>query len=317
MYKPEKSFWIGLAFILSILIIVLGYIYLKFEVKKANETKGKELESIARLKSNQISDWIEDEMHDASSIAQNKILINLLKTWMDEPSAENKQNVILFLETLKSEHEYAHIFITGESGNVLLSSDGNNYSIAPYLQKKAKLSVQSRSVLTTDLYKCPVHDAVHIDFIAPLTSMEHDKKVAVVFQFDPSKFLFPLIQSWPTLSKTSETLLYKVVGDSILFLNELKHKKNTALNFSLPLTETHVVAVKALTTTHNGLIEGEDYAGNNVLGYVMKIPNTEWLMVSKTDKKELFAAALLSNGNCYSYGAFPPAVFGNGNGFSI
>ena len=290
MYKPEKSFWIGLTLILSILIIVLGFIYLKFEVKKANETKGKELEAIARLKSDQISDWIEDEIHDASAIAQNEILITRLEIWLADPTAENKQNVISFLETFKSEHEYEHVFITGESGNLLLSSDGNNDSIAPYLQQKARQSVQSRSVLTTDLYKCPVHNAVHIDFIAPLTSIGQATSVAVVFQYDPSRFLFPLIQSWPTLSESSETLLYKVVGDSILFLNELKHKKNTALNFSLPITDTHVVAVKAVTATHSGLIEGKDYAGNDVLGYVMKIPNTEWLMVSKTDKKELFSA---------------------------
>ncbi len=84
--------------------------------------------------------------------------------------------------------------------------------------------------------------------------------------------------------------MYKVTGDSILFLNELKHKKNTALNFSLPLTETNVVAVKAVNTTHMGFVEGIDYVGNNVLGFVMEIPNTDWIMVSKTDKKELFSA---------------------------
>lgn len=290
MYKSDKSFWIGLTVILSILIIILGFIYLKFEVRKANETKGKELEAIARLKSNQISEWITDEMFDASAITQNDVLINRLEMWLVEPTAENKQNVISFLETLKDEHGYEHVFITGETGNLLLSSGGNDYTIAPYLQEKAKQSVQSRSVLTTDLYHCPVHNAVHIDFVAPFTSTRQVATGAIIFQFDPHRFLFPLIQSWPTLSKTSETLLYKVVGDSILFLNELKHKKNTALNFSLPITESHVVAVKAVTTTHNGLIEGKDYAGNDVLGYVMKIPNTEWLMVSKTHKKELFSA---------------------------
>lgn len=290
MYKSEKSFWIGLTLILSILIIVFGFVYLNFKFKKANETKGKELEAIAKLKSDQISEWIADEMFDASAIAQNEILNNRLEMWLVEPTAENKQNVISYLETLISEHDYEHIFITGESGTLLLSSDGMDYSISPYLQEKAKQSVQTHTVLTTDLYNCPIHNAVHIDFIAPLSGMGKVVNGAVVFKFDPSRFLFPLIQSWPILSKTSETLLYKVVGDSILFLNELKHKKNTALNFSLPLTDTKVVAVKAVTTNHMGLVEGKDYVGNKVLGYVLKIPDTEWIMVSKTDKKELFSA---------------------------
>lgn len=290
MYKSDKSFWVRLTLILSILIIVFGYVYLNFKFKKANETKGKELEAIARLKSDQISDWIADEKHDASSIAHNEILINLLETWLVEPTPDNKQNVVSFLQTLKGEHEFENIYITSESGNPILSSDGNDYTIAPYLQEKAKQSVQTNSVLTTDLYNCPVHHAVHIDFIAPLKGMKQLVNGAIVFQFDPSRFLFPLIQSWPVLSKTSETLLYKVAGDSILFLNELKYKKNTALNFSLPLTETHVIAVKAVNTTHMGFVEGKDYVGNKVLGYVLKIPNTEWIMVSKTNKKELFSA---------------------------
>ncbi len=171
MYKPEKSFWIVLTLILSILIIALGFIYLKFEVRKANETKGKELEAIARLKSNQISDWITDEMFDASAIAHNENLVKQIETWLVEPTTENKQNVISFLETLKGEHGYEHVFITGESGNLILSSDGMDYTIAPFLQEKAKQSVQNHLVLTTDLYKCTVHNAVHIDFIAPLSGM--------------------------------------------------------------------------------------------------------------------------------------------------
>jgi PAS domain S-box-containing protein len=290
MYKSEKSFWIGLTLVLSLLIIVLGFVYLKFEIRKANETKGQELEAIASLKSDQIANWIADEMFDAKSIAQNKILISRLELWRDEPTEENKHNVTAFLKTLKSEHGYEHIFITDEKGNFLISSDENDFSIAPFLQEKAKLSIQSHSVVTTDLYECPVHDTIHIDFIAPVTGQEPSLSAAIVFQFNPNKFLFPLIQSWPTLSKSSETLLYKVEGDSILFLNELKHKKNTALNFSLPLTDEEVVAVMAINSTQQGLIEGKDYAGNKVLGYVIEIPNTEWIMVSKTDKKELFSS---------------------------
>jgi len=41
---------------------------------------------------------------------------------------------------------------------------------------------------------------------------------------------FPLIQSWPTPSKSSETLLIRKEGDSVIFLNELRHRYNTSLN---------------------------------------------------------------------------------------
>ena len=289
MYKSDKSYFIGLSIFISLLIILLGFIYLKFRVNEANEIKGKELEAIARLKSDQISGWLADKMVDANAIAHNKILINQIEKWLVEPNEENMRNVADVLATLKGEHGCEQIYFTDKNGSFLLSSEEENFSIAPYLQEKAKQSFQTGSVVSTDLYKCPVHNTVHIDFIAPLASAGKGVPGALVFQFDPYKFLFPLIQSWPTLSKSSETLLYKKVGDSILFLNELKHKKNSALNYSLPLTDTDVVAVKALIASYEGFVEANDYAGNKVLGYVMKIPGTEWIMVSKTDKKELFS----------------------------
>ncbi|MDF1576587.1 MAG: PAS domain S-box protein [Bacteroidales bacterium] len=259
-------------------------------MKKANLAKGQELEAIARLKSDWISNWIIDQLFDAKVIAQNGILIARLEIWLNEPSAENKRRVSQFLEIIKAEHGYEGIFIAGEAGKFLLSSNGKEYSMAPFLKEKVQQSLQSQSVLTTDLYWCPVHDTIHMDFISPLNLPGRAGTEALVFQFDPNKFLYPHVQSWPTVSKTSETLLYRVSGDNILFLNELKHKKNTALKYTLPLTEKQVVAVKAVNTSLEGFVEGKDYRGREVLGYVNKIPYTEWVMVSKTDKKELFSS---------------------------
>jgi len=171
--------------------------------------------------------------------------------------------------------------------------NGDDFTLSTYLKQEINKTLYNRSVLFTDLYKCQVHNEIHIDFIAPFIGRDERLIGAIVFQFDPSEFLFPLIHSWPTLSRSSESLLYKVKGDSILFLSELKHRPNAALNYSVPMSETNLVAAKAVLQTEEGLMEGLDYAGNKVLGYVMAVPGTDWVLVSKTDKKELFSELYL------------------------
>jgi hypothetical protein len=59
-----------------------------------------------------------------------------------------------------------------------------------------------------------------------------------LLKIDPHLFLYSSILSWPTLSSTAEIALLKREGDEIAYLNELRHRKETALRFRLPLTKT-------------------------------------------------------------------------------
>jgi len=49
-------------------------------------------------------------------------------------------------------------------------------------------------------------------------------------------YLFQLIQTWPTKSETAELLLVTKDGNDVLFLNELRNQKNTALKLRIPLS---------------------------------------------------------------------------------
>ena len=110
---------------------------------------------------------------------------------------------------------------------------------------------------------------------------------AVILQIDANQFLYPMIQSWPTLSRSAETLLVRRDGDLVLFLNELRHQSNTALTLRIPLSQTNVPAVKAVLGTE-GVVHGSDYRGVEVLAVLRAIPDSPWLMVAKVDKAEIF-----------------------------
>jgi PAS domain-containing protein len=75
-------------------------------------------------------------------------------------------------------------------------------------------------------------------------------------------------------------------GDDVLFLNELRHKKDTSFNFRLPINRPDspaALAVQGIIKT----VEGYDYRDVKVLASLRPVPDTPWFLVAKIDKAEI------------------------------
>ena len=100
--------------------------------------------------------------------------------------------------------------------------------------------------------------------------------------------LYAFVQTWPTPSRTAETLLVRREGEETVFLNELRHRTNTALRLRFPLSRREIPGVRA-ALGEEGIMEGRDYRGVPVLAALRTIPRTPWCIVAKVDKEEVFA----------------------------
>jgi hypothetical protein len=69
-----------------------------------------------------------------------------------------------------------------------------------------------------------------------------------------------MIQSWPVPRNSAETTLVRRDGDRVLYLNELRYQKDTALKLSIPLTRVEVPSVMA-ALGKEGMTSGMDYRG--------------------------------------------------------
>ncbi len=105
---------------------------------------------------------------------------------------------------------------------------------------------------------------------------------------DPSQFIYPLIQTWPTPSQSAETLLVRQEDGKAVFINELRFRFNSAFQFSFPLTRLDIPAVQAVLG-RTGEFIGSDYRGIPVLADLQALPGTNWFLVSKVDQSEVFA----------------------------
>ena len=108
---------------------------------------------------------------------------------------------------------------------------------------------------------------------------------AVIFIANAGDYLYPLIRSWPVPRASAESLLVRRDGDEVTFLNELRHRADTALRLRFPITETTLPAQQAVLGAV-GIVTGKDYRGVDVIADLEPIPDSPWYLVAKIDRAE-------------------------------
>lgn len=190
----------------------------------------------------------------------------------------------------KKDKAWADIAVTDSGGNVVLSLSGETGPLprdeAAALQQALSLH---RSVLT-DLHR-ETGVAPHLSAVAPLFASAGGIAApagAVILHCDAASVLYPLILSWPTASRTAETLLVRREGNAMLFLNELRYRSHSALELRVPLTQRDVPSVMAGDGV-TGFVEGVDYRGVPVFADIRNVPGTSWFAITKIDVAEAMA----------------------------
>jgi len=292
MKKNNKSRGISLiAFLIGLTLIFCtgGYVFYRDQKMTMILEKYNELAAISKLKVNQIVNWRNERLGDANTIYNNRLTIEAIQRYINGTgSDEDFSKTKAWLISLQKFYDYGSFLFLDKNLHLLFSSDPLE-PLGEYGKKICTLAITEKRIILSDLHATSLIGP-HIDLVIPLyTSPENQIGfVGVVYlRIDPDKFLFPLIQSWPAISRSSETLLVRREGNNVLFLNELRFKKNTALNLVFPLTNTLLPATMAALGT-TGIVEGTDYRGIKVLANIQQIPDTPWFMITKVDTVEIF-----------------------------
>ena len=178
------------------------------------------------------------------------------------------------LKSLTENFDYKSALLLDTLGNVRLGYPLQDSLVGDHLRPLLSVVIKSRKVLLTDLHRANIVSFVHIDLIVPLVdrSVDYTRVLGLLaLRIDPQKVLYPLIQSWPTPSKSAETLLFRVDGNEVVYLNELRHLKNTELILRKPVSTEKLPAAMAIRGI-TGTTDGIDYRNVPVVAAMKKIP---------------------------------------------
>jgi len=285
LLRKQPIFMLSLA--VFILIISGGYFYYRNAEKTIRQEKHNYLKTIADLKTSQIVNWREERLADADVFIETFIR-QTFQQWLYSQDSTLKNELLDRFSLLRYYYKYEDVSIVSSEGILLFGLDTNLKYIDSEISDNCKKALLEKKTFLGDLYFCPAHDTVHLDVFAPILNNKNVPVAVLVLRVNPFDFLYPLFQSWPTPSKSAETFIIRKEGDSILYVNELRHISNTALKLRIPLTSIEVPAVQAALGS-TGIIEGPDYRGVRVLADMRQVPGSPWFMIAKIDQSEIFS----------------------------
>ncbi|MEW6662849.1 MAG: PAS domain S-box protein [Bacillota bacterium] len=272
-------------------IAIVSYWQYKLEKQETIKAMGWKITAVSEVKANRIAWWYRERWEDAQDVFENPFMTLMVKRYFDNPSLPLADQVASWLATIERKGDYRGVVLLDAEARVRMAVPQGDWVMDSYSQEVARQALAQKTVLFSDLHRCPQTKEILLSFHVPLVLSEETGPVPVgvlVLQIDPGFFLYPLIQSWPLPSDTAELLLVRREGEEAVILNQLRHRPDPPLSVRLPLNIQEVPAARA-ALGEEGVAEGQDYRGSRVLASVLAIPGTPWSLVAKVDLAEVYA----------------------------
>lgn len=278
--------------VVSVFVILLGggMVFHRAQEAAAHRAVREDLEAVSSLKVEQIVQWRHELLGNAEDMASQPLFVDTVARWLRHPNGHDQEIIARSLRVLKQRATLSDVNIVDAGGQLRLNLDRRIDRIDAAGTEILGGIFASRRAQITGLHphveKSLLED--HVDVIAPLVGPDNRVVGALILEADASEVLFPLLNVWPTGSRTAETLLVRRADDSVVFLNARRHRSPAAMPDRLPLDRLEVPAVNAVLG-REGIFEGRDYRGEPVVAVLRHVPDSPWFLVTKIDAAEAYA----------------------------
>ena len=279
---------IALFLFLTLGIIAAGSSYYRHYEKNYRTEFEHLLASIAELKVSELLQWRKERLADAAVLYNNENFAGLVRRVSDRPmNAEASKRLRIWLEQIRKAYHYRNVMLLDADGRVRLSLLEPEHALCAEVFTHVNEARQARAPMLLDFHREGADGAIRLAVLSPVFDGERFLGV-IVLVIDPHAYLYPMISNWPTPAQTAETLLVRKEGNEVVFLNELKFQKQTALSLRFPLSRKDLPAARAASGTE-GVIEGIDYRGVPVVAALKAVPDSPWFMIARMDRQEIYA----------------------------
>ena len=292
--RNGQSAWRPLAVFLVFTVVVAGAGYAFFDrlTQSAKSDAVKALASIGKLKAEQIRYYIERYENNARSIA---LLLGRdgLTEWLGRGLPEMPAPWREALREVMRNRGDDALLILDPAANIRFGAGQYTRLTAEGRRLALKAATEAIAV-TSDIYAGDpsAPEQALLDIFVPIMHPDRIRPAGVLVLRSNLAYFYGLIQTWPVESGSAESVLVRKDGEHVLFLNELRFRKQTALRMRVPLTVGKDIPAWPATVAargETGLWEALDYRSHPILAYSLPVPNTGWGMVVKVDMEEVLA----------------------------
>ena len=279
----------------SIFILLAGSGIWFYEHEKERDltAEADQLVAVATLLNQQIVNWRQERYADGMILAENSALISDIDRIIKNDQAANTTYVLERLRGYVTHYRYHDAILIDLNYNIYLSAKGRSKPLSGDVFSDIEKAGNTRKPVITDIHRSLASDKPYIDVVVPLY-IGKDKRAkqvgTILLQIDLDVFLYPTLEKWPLPSKTAEAFLTRQDGNDVLFLTELRFRKDSALKLRLPSSEHEEPSVMATFGGKQGMVEGKSYDGLPVLAYISKVPDSNWTLIAKIGREEALAS---------------------------
>ncbi|MFB5615302.1 MAG: cache domain-containing protein, partial [Candidatus Nitrosomaritimum yanchengensis] len=247
------------------------------------------LESLTVLQEHRINEFINEQIERLNGLTGNKRVIESYSNYL-QTNNPDELSVIenIMSNTLYSDDDFDQIALFSMDGQVIksLSKGTGNENMPEQFFAEAK-SQRIIRILNDG-------EESHLYFAGPV--MNNGEAIGLIsITADMSK-IFQTTQDYTGLGKTGETFLAKKDqnGDS-LFITPLRFDSDASLSKIVPKEQVNVPITQALMSNEIRMNDAVDYRGEEVFAVTRYLENTDWGIVSKIDKSEVYSSFYEAN----------------------
>ncbi|MDO9557790.1 MAG: ATP-binding protein [Coriobacteriia bacterium] len=276
--------------------IVVGgaVLYQRAYAHEEEERIAEQLHLVAAPKIERIELWLHKREVDLALLASRPDIVALVDS--DESGqGEAAKDISSWLDSACTELRLYEIRVIDSNGETLACSSEGSPVLCPQILEAARGITGVGSVAFVDVHSVHVgKDSVPLmHWVTRIASDSPAPGGFVITTMDPEDYLYPYLVQWPAPSDTAEIFLFRLEGDEVVYLNDLRYQADTALTLRLPADSSTLVT--ALLARSGGsrsaheVIEGIDYRGEPVFAHGRPVSDTGWFLVAKVDSSEALA----------------------------
>lgn len=268
-------------------LLAAGWSYFRSYELQVRAGVEAQLSAVADLKVADLVRFRWERLGDADLTAGNAAFARLTESVVTRPADRAAAEALrAWLERLRTVYEYERASLVDPAGRVLLSVPPNDEPLASAVVERLPAALRSSRAIVVDFFRDDRRGDVHLEVLARVPAPNGQGVLAAVaLRIDPRSYLFPLLERWPTPSRSAETLLVRREGNEVVALNELRFRQGSALSFRAPLERSSMPAVRAVLGG-SGIVDGLDYRGVPVIAAIRQVPDSPWAMVARIDRSE-------------------------------
>lgn len=283
--RADAITYVILAMVGVAIVALSGWVFLQRERRDARRNAAETVSAVADLKAGQIGDWHRERSSDAQALFAAPIASDVqgLLTGADDGGAGARfEN---WLSEIRRIYGYASVMLLNERGETVLSVPPSERPDA-WTAGLAVEALQRDEVVVEDLRLIASgRDPLLTTFVPVKRSRPG---AILVLQASAASALYPILDVWPTPSRSAETLLLRRERDHVVCLNRLRRRGIEPMTLRLPLDGSGSPLAMRAASAREGTLEGEDYHGEPVIAALRDIPGTPWLLVAKIDQREIY-----------------------------